>query len=131
MNYHLEDFKKEVDVLIFIAYSFLIVFGIIITAWPNGYIGKLGIPAEVFISCILIALIWFATTFTIRTILRYLQLKLKRTSLRAHKTYVRVWLGTLIVVDTVALVACVYLSPLLPKELPPHAIEIAHKIFGL
>lgn len=121
--YEIDSFKEDTHALTFWVFIQTVVLGIFVSAHPEG-ISEISHSATFLIAlCVLVTPLWFTAMYNIRTISRLLRMWWKDHPLRVHRPTFKRWFMILGFGDLVSTITIVYLSPLLPNELPHHAIN--------
>lgn len=129
--YEIDIFKEESHTLAFWVYVQTIILGLCTLFWPESFI-QIDSPAGMVIALIaLVAPLWFTLMYSLRTTMRFARMWWKDHFLTAYRAVIRFWLGISGFGSLISVISVIYLSPLLPHELPHHAISVVFKVLHL
>lgn len=129
--YEIDIFKEEVHTLSFWVYVQTVILGMCTLFWPEGFL-QINSPGGMVMALMaLVTPLWFTLMYAFRTTVRFARMWWKDHPLTAHRAIIRFWLGISGFGSLISVISVVYLSPLLPHELPHHAISVVFKVLHL
>lgn len=129
--YEIDIFKEESHTLAFWVYVQTVILGLCTLFWPDGFL-QITTPAGVIIGILALVIpLWFTIMYTTRTTMRFARMWWKDHPLTDYRAAIRFWMGISGFGSLISVISVVYLAPLLPQELPHHAISVVFKVLHL